>query len=502
MGRVSMPQGKGSQMHNRREYEKYGKPTPDNIDVSKSHENITLVDRDINEAYREIFGEALDKYNAKQKRADRKIEDYCDHIKKSKNGEKLFYEDVVQWGSKDDFQNPQTRERAKEALVKYVEGFEERNPNLKLIGAYIHMDEASPHLHLDYVPVAHGYSRGLSTRNSLDRAMKEMGFAPENESRKNNATKLWKESERSYFGEICRSMGLEVEMERQSTRKNLSVEEYKDARDEMLGNIEQEKEAIVAEVELLRELKTGIDEIAGTGKTVLPGVVAIKKKDLEAVKEQAKAYTANRDEIETLRERSAAVSQREQRADQREQQLNKREAGLEDMQNQIIERYNRQLRLNQLLEKSERDGRAKDKKIADLQTENISLRGQIRSLTAQIDQIKAELWEKINNLTDKLRGAYESLTNVVKAVGMLKYDREKDQNGNYTYGKYGISNLSKAQDKLIDGLAEYGAKWAKEDGFPEMAEEMEKRVGISKGIEKIIEPQAPKRSHYHDGPSL
>ena len=146
------------------------------------------------------------------------------------------------------------------------------------------------------------------------------------------------------------------------------------------------------------------------------------------------------------------------------------------------------------LEKSERDGRAKDKQIADLQRENGSLRGQIRSLTAQLDEVKAELWNKINNLTDKLRGAYESLTNVVKAVGMLKYDREKDQNGNYTYGKYGISNLSKAQDKLIDGLAEYGARWAKEDGFPEMAEEMEKRVGISKGIEKIVEPPAPKRS--------
>lgn len=479
MGKVSMPQGKGSQLHNRREYEKIGKPIPDNIDSSKTAENITLVDRDIKEAYREIFGEALDKYNAKQKRADRKIEDYCDHIKKSKNGEKLFYEDVVQWGSKDDFQNPQTRERAKEALVKYVEGFEERNPNLKLIGAYIHMDEASPHLHLDYVPVAHGYSRGLSTRNSLDRAMKEMGFAPENESRKNNATKLWKESERSYFGEICRSMGLEVEMERQSTRKNLSVEEYKDARDEMLGNIEQEKEAIIAEVEPLRELKTGIDEIAGTGKTVLPGVVAIKKKNLEAVKEQAKAYTANRDEIETLRERSAAVSQREQRADQREQQLNKREAGLEDMQNQIIERYNRQLRLNQLLEKSERDGRAKDKKIADLQTENTSLRGQIRSLTAQLDEVKAELWNKINNLTDKLKGAYTSLTNIVKAVGMLKYDKEDG---------YKVPDLTQKQEKLIDGIAEYGAKWAKEDGFPDMADDMEKHIGISKGIADTIEP--------------
>ena len=150
------------------------------------------------------------------------------------------------------------------------------------------------------------------------------------------------------------------------------------------------------------------------------------------------------------------------------------------------------------LEKSERDSRAKDKQIADLQRENGSLRGQIRSLTAQLDEVKAELWNKINNLTDKLKGAYESLTNVVKAVGMLKYDREKDQNGNYTYGKYGISNLSKAQDKLIDGLAEYGARWAKEDGFPEMAEEMEKRVGISKGIEKIIEPQAPKRSRGYE----
>lgn len=498
MGRVSMPQGKGSQMHNRREYEKYGKPTPDNIDVSKSHENITLVDKDIKEAYREIFGEALDKYNAKQKRADRKIEDYCDHIKKSKNGEKLFYEDVVQWGSKDDFQNPQTRKRAKEALVKYVEGFEERNPNLKLIGAYIHMDEASPHLHLDYVPVANGYSRGLETRNSLDKAMKQMGFQPENESRKNNATKLWKESERAVFGEICRGLGLEVEPERKSDRKSLTVEEYKDARDEMLGDIEQEKKAIVAEVEPLRELKTGIDEIAGTGKTILPGVVAVKKKDLEAVKEQAKAYTANRDEIGELRQRSAAVSQREQRADQREQQLDNKANELAMQQQQLQQMYQRQLNLNQLLEKSEQNGRAKDKQIADLQRENGSLMGQIRSLTAQLDEVKAELWNKINDLTDKLKGAYESLTNVVKAVGMLKYDREKDQNGNYTYGKYGISNLSKAQDKLIDGLAEYGARWAKEDGFPEMAEEMEKRVGISKGIEKIIEPPAPKRSRGYE----
>jgi hypothetical protein len=478
MGRVSMPQGKGSQLHNRREYEKIGKPIPDNIDVSKSSENITLVDKDIKQAYQEIFGEALEKYNAKQKRADRKIEDYCDHIKKSKNGEKLFYEDVVQWGSKEDFQKPETRERAKEALVQYVKGFEERNQNLKLIGAYIHMDEASPHLHLDYIPVAKGYTRGLETRNSLDKAMKQMGYQPEKESRKNNATKLWKENERSVFGEICRNMGLEVEAERKA-RGSLSVEEYKEVRDQMIGEIEQEKEAIVAEVEPLRELKTGIDEIDTAGKELPFGVVAIKKKDLEAVKEQAKAYTANRDEIGELRERSAAVSRREQRADQREQHLNNKSDELARQQQQLQQMYQRQLNLNQLLEKSERDGRAKDKQIADLQSENNSLRGQIRSLTAQMDEIKAELWGRINNLTDKLRGAYTSLTNIVKAVGMLKYDKEDG---------YKVPDLTKKQEKLIDGIAEYGAKWAKEDGFPDMAEDMEKHIGISKGIADTIEP--------------
>lgn len=235
-----MPQGRGSQMHNRRDYERIGRDVPDNIDVSRTGENITLVDRDIREAYKEIFGEALQNFNARQKRADRKIEDYFDHVAKSKNGEQLFYEDVVQWGSKDDFEDPVNVEKAKESLLEYAQGFETRNPNLKLIGAYVHMDEASPHLHIDYVPVAHGYKRGLETRNSLDRAMKEMGFRPEQESRKNNATKLWKEREREVFGSICRSHGLDVEKER-AARGSLSVAEYKEARASMLSSIEHER---------------------------------------------------------------------------------------------------------------------------------------------------------------------------------------------------------------------------------------------------------------------
>ncbi len=238
MGRISMPQGKGSQLHNRRDYEKIGKEIPDNINSFMTHENVTIVDKDIKVAYREIFGEYLQEYNSKQKRSDRKIDDYYEHILKSKNGEKPFYEDVLQWGKMEDFKaEPRLREKAKECLVEYARTFEARNPNLKLIGAYVHMDEASPHLHLDYIPVANGYKTGLQTRNSLDKAMKQMGYTPVKESRQNNATKLWKENEREYFGELCRSKGLNVEAERNLGRKQFTVSEYKDAQKEMLEEV-------------------------------------------------------------------------------------------------------------------------------------------------------------------------------------------------------------------------------------------------------------------------
>lgn len=309
MGRISMPQGKGSQLHNRRDYEKIGREVPDNIDKNLTRENITLVDKDIREAYQEIFGEALAQYNGKQKRADRRIENYYEHIAKSKNGEKLFYEDVLQWGKKEDFENPQTRERAKEALIRYTSTFEQRNPNLRLIGAYIHMDEASPHLHLDYVPVAHGYSRGLSTRNSLDKAMKEMGFVPEKESRKNNATKLWKENERAYFGEICRSMGLEVEAERKA-RGSLSVEEYKEAREEMLGEIEQEYAEKKAQVESMDEIASYIASDDRNGIKAENYTIEAKKSFLGQIKEPERVgvFVENMDkgQVESLMQRVKA----------------------------------------------------------------------------------------------------------------------------------------------------------------------------------------------------
>lgn len=256
---ISMPQGRGSLKHNRRDYE-LGE-WPDNIDQSQTDQNIILADEDLGNAYDRLFGQAVEEYNAKQKRKDRKITSYMNQIKKSGNGEKLFYEDVLQYGDKDLFKdNPELRETAKKALVAFIEGdkekhiqsFEERNPGLNLIGAYIHMDEKSPHLHFDFIPTADGYKTGLKLRNSLSKAMEgvilhrtgkpfEMRATEVDSKGKctDNQTKQWKELERALFRDICLSYGLEVDLEKKS-RGSLSVEEYKAAKEEMQKEILEE----------------------------------------------------------------------------------------------------------------------------------------------------------------------------------------------------------------------------------------------------------------------
>ena len=176
MGRISMPQGKGSQMHNRRDYEKYGLEIPNNIDPTQMHLNVTLVDKDIRKAYKEIFGDSVERYNSRQSREDRKIEDYYEKICSGKQ-EKPFHELVIQIGNKDDTgSTTEIGEMAKGMLDEYFRDFRERNPNLHVFSAHLHMDEATPHIHIDFVPVISGSSRGLDTRVSLKKALEAQGF--------------------------------------------------------------------------------------------------------------------------------------------------------------------------------------------------------------------------------------------------------------------------------------------------------------------------------------
>ncbi len=257
MGSISMPQGRGNRQHNLRNYGE-GK-LPSNVDASRTEQNIVWKDDTTAHAYHRIFDDAVAEYNAKQKRKDRQIKDYRTHILNSKNGEKEFYEDVLQWGKQEDFiEHPEWREIAKDCLLEYIEGFEERNPGLELIGAYIHMDEASPHMHFDYIPVATGYKTGVQKRNSLDRAMRNLiavrtgsEYSPRPDEKDasgkctDNATKQWKEMERAHFKKICIRRGLVVDGEiKTPERDSLSVLEYKtEMRKQEIQKLEaQEKE--------------------------------------------------------------------------------------------------------------------------------------------------------------------------------------------------------------------------------------------------------------------
>ena len=196
--------------------------------------NRIYIQEPLKDAYEKCFGQALRDYNAAQKRKDRQKDDYLKEIENSGNKEKTFYENIVQIGKKMDTpvvdENGVMTEEAKaaiEVLDRYAKTFQERNPNLYLFNCVMHLDEATPHLHIDYIPVAHGYKNGMKTRNSLTKAFQQMGFAKA-VSRKQNETVAWQEREREYLTELCREQGIEIEV-LGVQRDNLSLPEYKAA---------------------------------------------------------------------------------------------------------------------------------------------------------------------------------------------------------------------------------------------------------------------------------
>lgn len=238
---ISFPKGKGHLTHNNREF------ICNNVVPERTAWNRIYIQEPLKDAYEKCFGQALRDYNAAQKRKDRQKEDYLKEIENSGNKEKAFYENIVQIGKKTDTpvadESGVLTEEAKaaiEVLDRYAKTFQERNPNLYLFNCVMHLDEATPHLHIDYIPVAHGYKNGMKTRNSLTKAFQQMGFAKA-VSRKQNETVAWQEREREYLTELCREQGIEIEV-LGVQRDNLSLPEYKAAMREVE---ELEQQAVV-----------------------------------------------------------------------------------------------------------------------------------------------------------------------------------------------------------------------------------------------------------------
>lgn len=236
------------------------------IDFSRSHENVYLVQKDIKELYREEFGAALEKYNAKQKRSDRKIDDYFKHIQASKKNA-VQHEMIIQVGDKDDFSVNENRELANDVLKEWFNEFEERNPNLKIYNAVIHNDEASPHLHMNFVPVASEYKRGLEKQVSFDRAI----IQQDSTLQKERPFDQWREKEVGLLEKRLAERGIE--------RKLVGRNDYKDV------NEYKEKKDLEREIKQLEgDLSQRKTELKALNEKVSTGITVKAKKEIKNVK--------------------------------------------------------------------------------------------------------------------------------------------------------------------------------------------------------------------------
>ena len=215
---ISAMRGKGSLTHNRRDF------IAENVDSSRTPLNVEYRNEDIRAVYHELFDDALAHYNEKQTRRDRVIDDYYEKIRTGKQ-EKLFEELIIQIGNKDDMNaSSENGQLARQMLDEYMQSFQQRNPTLRVFSAHLHMDEATPHLHIDFIPFTTGSKRGLETRVSLKKALEALGFAGGTKS--HTELNQWIEAEKQVLASIMARHDIEWE-QKGTHEEHLSVLDYK-----------------------------------------------------------------------------------------------------------------------------------------------------------------------------------------------------------------------------------------------------------------------------------
>jgi len=215
---ISAMRGKGSLSHNRRDF------IAENVDSSRTPLNVEYHNEDIRAVYHELFDDALAHYNEKQTRRDRVIDDYYEKIRTGKQ-EKPFEELIIQIGNKDDMNaSSENGQLARQMLDEYMQSFQQRNPTLRVFSAHLHMDEATPHLHIDFIPFTTGSKRGLETRVSLKKALEALGFTGGTKS--HTELNQWIESEKQALASIMARHDIEWE-QKGTHEEHLSVLDYK-----------------------------------------------------------------------------------------------------------------------------------------------------------------------------------------------------------------------------------------------------------------------------------
>ena len=245
---ISGMTGRGSIRHNNRTF------SAANIDRSRTAQNVTFCREDLKQVYHLVFDEALVAYNAKKKKTRDKIPDYYEHIRQGKQ-EKLFHEVIFQIGNKDDCGcGSLDGDRAAAVLAEFAESFQERNPHLRVFNAVLHMDEATPHIHIDFVPVATEQTRGLQTRVSMKQALKQQGFT--SLGRNMTEWRAWMDREKQTLAELAQAHEFEI-VSLGGGRKHMDLPEYREAA-QRLEAAQEQVMATEQEIAALEKQKKGL----------------------------------------------------------------------------------------------------------------------------------------------------------------------------------------------------------------------------------------------------
>lgn len=479
---MSIAKGRGYLNHNDRSIDRVSEKS---WDPESSRKNVICRNIPIQDAYNQIFGKALSEYNQRQidvNHPERQIKNYYDHISRSKQ-EKPFYEFVVAFGNMND-KNTDIYPVLQRCLDEYITNFDERNPNFKVFQKIVHLDEKGiDHAHLDFIPVSTHNKRGLSVKNSFRGALKEMGYTGK------TAFLDWRQYEEKYMADILERHGLEFE--RGSGRdEHLNVRQYQaEAREinrlaqQKLKNMElpsipepEIKTNPITKSESVKLSKAEFDKIKQVidyQQTQITSLEA-QKSDLSAKLENVEHKLDTARKKPYMRE-NEALTQNLKKESNLSEELTKKYGALS---NECIELRKSCNKLKKEVSSLHEKNTGLEKENSKLHLENASQFRKIKELEMKISNISQEFYSKITN-------AYVSIKNIVQAVGMLKYDKD---------GEYRIKNITDKQERLIDGVSEYGSALAKENDYPELAKKMDNTVGINEAIENFVKLPEPERT--------
>lgn len=468
MPTVSIAKGRGYLNHNDRSIDRVSEKS---WDPELSRKNVICRNIPIEDAYEQLFGKALNEYNQRQidvNHPERRIKNYYEHIIRSKQ-EKPFYEFVVAFGNMND-KDTDIYPSLQRCLDEYITNFDKRNPNFKVFQKIVHLDEKGiDHAHLDFIPVSTHNKRGLSVKNSFRGALKEMGYTGK------TAFLDWRQSEEKYMAEILERHGLEFE--RGSGRdEHLNVRQYQaEAREinrlaqQKLKNMElpsipepEIKINPITKSESVKLSKTEFDKIKQVIEHQQTQITSLEaqKSDLSAKLENVELKLDTARKKPYMRENETLMQNLQDESDFSEE-LTKKYGKLSNQYVDLFKSYKK-------LEKENNS----------LHQENASQFCKIKELEMKISNISQDFYKKLTN-------AYVSIKNIVQAVGMLKYDKDEG---------YRIENITAKQERLIDGVSEYGSALAKQNEYPELAEKMDNKVGIDKSIESFVKLPEPERT--------